>query len=79
MAAMNYTCTVCGPDVAHPKSELTVKRAQFRVSGKNGAVIKTRAIAWLCHDHLEADPHWNLPAFSTAPGTVAKRITVEIQ
>lgn len=73
MAAMTYTCKECGPTRIYSKEELTVKRVQFRVMGQGGRVLKTRVIAWLCHDHRDADPDFHRASYEDAPGTAAKR------
>lgn len=79
MGEVKYTCDECGPGTLYQKEQLTVKRVQYRDMGQNGKVIKTRGTAWLCPEHLAADPDFNRPAYDAAPGTSAKRLAVEAE
>ena len=56
---IEYRCSVC--NLEFPRDALTVKRVGFSKIGAGGKTIKTRTVAWLCPEHLEADPAWNRP------------------
>lgn len=61
-----YLCTNCGQYTE--RELLTVKKVVFTEMGSGGKVLKSRTIGWLCNDCIEDDEHYNLDAYTTAPG-----------
>lgn len=64
-----YACTRCGKEVG--RSNLAVKRVNFKEVGRDGLHLRTRAVAWLCMGPdgcMEKDPDWNLPSYISSPG-----------
>jgi hypothetical protein len=43
---IEYVCSNCGRDVG--RDNLRVKTVSFREMGRNGRVIQSRSVAWLC-------------------------------
>lgn len=50
-------CSKCGN--SFDRDELTVKRIAFYKFGKNGKMIKSRTVGWLCPGCLQSDGHWS--------------------
>jgi hypothetical protein len=66
-----YKCSAC--DAELPRSELIVKRVQFRGMGKEGRIARSRVVAWLCLPCVLRDHQWSQEGFVEAPGSKAKR------
>jgi hypothetical protein len=62
----DYKCTDCQRETL--KALLTAVKVQFTGLGAGAKVIRSRTIAWLCDECLCKNVHWNLPAYSGAPG-----------
>lgn len=74
-----YKCSMCGE--VRSRDQLVAKRVQYKEMGMEGKVLTTRVVAWLCtvlHSGgapcLELDEHFNIPAYTSAPGTAAKTL-----
>lgn len=51
-----YVCSSCGRE--QEREALTVKKAMFKMFGRNGRVLRSRVVAWLCSDCREKDIDW---------------------
>lgn len=69
---IQYICDKCQKECT--KSGLKAKRIQFKELGEGGVVILTRTVSWLCLSCMQADPDYQRPAFSAAPGLRDTRI-----
>ena len=49
---------------------LAIKQVSFLERTKRGKVIKSRVVAWLCEECMEADPDFQLPPYS-GPGNTS--------
>lgn len=56
------------------RENLRVKRVQFLKIGRNGRIIRSRNVAFLCLSCMEADPDYLRPALTASPGMQDTRI-----
>lgn len=71
---IEYKCSACGRNVG--RDNLRAKQVAFREMGRNGKVIKSRTIAWLCvvpltvdgKSCLDKDPDYNRETWFDSPG-----------
>lgn len=64
---IKYICTNCHR-LTKGRDDLTAKRITFSTVSNGQKLLRSRTIAWLCHECREADPDWNRPALSSSPG-----------
>jgi hypothetical protein len=62
-------CTGCN-QLTSPELMVT-KQVNFLERTRRGKVIKSRVVAWLCEECTEADPDFQLPAYSGPANTSA--------
>jgi hypothetical protein len=74
-----YICNGCG--TAQKRSNLIVKKVTFAEMGEGSSTIRSRVIAWLCHNCVSRDAEWHLPPHRTPAeraATALKRKNGEI-
>lgn len=74
-----YECS--GPDHEGERTvqrdNLRAKRVQFLKLGRNGRVIHSRVIAFLCLSCIEKDPDYQRPRLAASPGMADTRLSRE--
>jgi hypothetical protein len=53
-----HVCSVCGEP--QDRANLTVKRASFLGFGRNGKLLRSRVVGWLCESCRDKDADWRL-------------------
>lgn len=76
---IKYECS--GPDHEGDRQvirdNLRVKRIQFMKLGRNGRVIQSRNVAFLCLRCVDKDPDYTRPPLVAAPGMADTRLAHE--
>lgn len=63
---IDYTCHRCLKQF--DRETLRAKKVQYLMMGRNGKVIRSRVIEWLCVPCMEKDPDYNRELWIASPG-----------
>lgn len=64
-SATGKTCRDCGRNATG--EHMLVKTIIFRIAGRNGRMVRSRSVAWVCDLCVAKDPDWNRQPFDESP------------